>query len=356
MKILFLIPYPQGKFASQRFRFEQYLDLLITAGIAYEIHPFYNSRYENVYLESGKRNLAITLLFTGILGRIKILFRVRNFDFVFIHREACPLGPPLIEFIIGRVFRKKIIYDFDDAIWSTDRLHEPWLFRFLKWRSKVTSICRWAYKISCSNDYLAAYAKQYNTNVSIIPSTIDTDGHHVRSASNQDTSRITVGWTGSHSTTKYLDLIAPVMQRLEAQIPSMRFIVISDRKPVVKLRSMEFVPWNQKTEIQDLQRIDIGIMPLPDDPWTRGKGGFKILQYLALEIPAVASNVGVNKELIQEGCTGFLCTSEDEWLSALKELIQNPKLREQFGKRGREFVEQNYSVASVKSKFLRLFA
>jgi glycosyltransferase involved in cell wall biosynthesis len=355
-KILFLIPYPLKQAPSQRFRFEQYFDSLRHGGYEFMVQSFLDSHNSNLFYQPGNPGKKLWIIFRGFIMRVGILFRVASFDYVFIHRETTPVGPPLFEWVIAKLLKARIIYDFDDAIWLTDRKAETGAFSLLKWRHKVSSICGWSYKVSCGNAYLARYASQYNKSVIFNPSTIDT-----RHAHNPDphpvskTAPIRIGWTGSHSTLKYLKEIEPVIQKLAAGYSGLEFIVIADRAPELHISNLQFIHWKESSEIADLMKFDIGIMPLPDDEWTRGKCGFKLLQYLALGIPAVASPVGANLDIIRQGETGYLCATPEEWYSALKTLIDNQDLRKQFGRRGREFVETRYSVVSNTSNFLGLF-
>jgi glycosyltransferase involved in cell wall biosynthesis len=209
--------------------------------------------------------------------------------------------------------------------------------------------------VSCGNHYLASYALQFNDAVFFNPTTIDTAYHMPENPNPKSNGTVTIGWTGSYSTLKYMKLIEPVLQQIEREFEHTRFVVIADEKPTLDLQRLSFVPWSLKSEIRDLQAFDIGVMPLPDDAWAPGKCGFKILQYLALEIPAVASPVGVNADIVQDGVTGFLCASPESWYAGLKKLIENENLRRSFGSRGREFVVTNYSVLSNTSNFLCLF-
>ena len=164
-----------------------------------------------------------------------------------------------------------------------------------------------------------------------------------------------IGWTGSHSTLKYLHAIEPVLQKLENQFPFISFLIIADQPPPLHLARLTFIKWNPQTEIADLLKMDIGIMPLPDDEWSKGKCGFKALQYMALEIPSVVSPVGVNTFIINNESEGFLCRSNEEWLLALEKLIIDKNLRIKLGKAGRKKVVEHYSVSSNTSNFLSLF-
>lgn len=357
MKILFIVPYPIEKSPSQRFRFEQYFSKLQEKGITYSIQSFLNSRNWQSFFEKGNPLYKLIILIRGFLRRTVVIFSVYHYDYVFVHREITPVGPPVFEWIIAKILKRKIIYDFDDAIWTTDRTDESRLVKTLKARSKVASICSWSYKVSCGNPYLCNFALNFNSNVVLNPTTIDTSVFNtVHSRVKKQDNRITIGWTGSHSTLKYLNAILPALQQIEKEFSNVRIVVIANQKPELNLKSMSFIPWNIRSEVEDLQLIDIGIMPLPNDEWSKGKCGFKILQYMSMAIPAVASPVGVNSTLIQNGQSGFLASDNATWFEAIKRLIEDETLRASFGERGQKFVEEHYSVNSNSSNFLRLFA
>lgn len=355
-KILFVCPYPSGLAPSQRFRFEQYLHHLEEKGFETTIKPFFTEHAHFAFYQSGNLLSKIHALVGSYWNRLSLLLHGRSFDFIFIHREATPAGPPLIEWWLGKILRKKIIYDFDDAIWLTDKQDESQLARFFRWRGKVRAICKWSYRISCGNSYLAAYANPFNTNVFIVPTTIDTENLHAPAPSQiSDKETVTIGWTGSCSTLKYLTTLVPTLQLVEKKYPAMRFLIIADEDPKLPLRNAIFRPWRKETEISDLTIIDIGVMPLPDDPWTRGKCGFKALQYMALKIPAVISPIGVNNDIVQHGIEGYLCKTPEDWFTYLEELILDPEKRIAMGERGRQKVIDYYSVRSTSPEFLSLF-
>lgn len=356
MKILFLCPYPLSVAPSQRFRFEQYFDFLKRSGYLIRVNSLFSHEELKVINGPGKSFLKITYLSKGAIRRIAQLFTI-HFDFIFIHREAYPIGPPFIEWLIAKVMRKKIIYDFDDAIWLTDKKNESWLEERIRWRSKVASICKWSYKVSAGNDYLCGYARQSNANVIKNPTTIDTELVHNKSLYKMpaENSRVIIGWTGSRTTLKYLYLLEDVLQHLQKKYDHVDLLVVADQPPAMKLERILFKSWSGSTEVSDLVMAHIGIMPLPDDEWSKGKCGFKALQYMALEIPAVISPVGVNTSIIQHGVNGFLCQTKDEWLNCLESLIQNKSLRLMLGKAGRKTVVDQYSVSSNSANFLSLF-
>ena len=186
-----------------------------------------------------------------------------------------------------------------------------------------------------------------------MPTTIDTDGLH-NTTIDYNRSKLTIGWTGSHSTMHYLQFIVPIINALKEKY-SFDFLVISDRPPELDIRDIQFCKWDKATEIIDLAKLDIGIMPLKNNEWSEGKCAFKGLQYMSLGIPTVMSPVGMNKTLVQHRENGFLADSEGEWLACLEDLLQNQELRKKIGEQGQVTVLENYSVNSMKNKYLELF-
>lgn len=361
-RVLFITPYPRGYAPSQRFRFEQYYNILFERHFETRIQSYLTLNNWRQFYSRGNLLQKIITLADGLGKRILILAVVPSYDYIFVHREATPGGPPIFEWLVAKVFKKKVIYDFDDAIWLTDKLNETKLETIIRSRNKVKLICEWSYKLSCGNKYLAGYGSQFNSNVVINPTTIDTERLHnpilydkVELKRKDNVSGLVIGWTGSHSTLKYFEALFPVLQLIENKYPEILFLVIANQIPKVGLTNLLFKQWSEETEIADLMLMDIGIMPLPDDEWTKGKCGFKILQYMALSIPSVASAVGVNSQIIQHGVNGYLCATEDEWVTYLTMLINDATLRRQMGEEGRNTVIERYSVISNSENFLRLF-
>jgi glycosyltransferase involved in cell wall biosynthesis len=355
--VLILCPYPLGLAASQRFRFEQYFDLMTKKGFEFNVKPFLTEDSWGIIYKSGNFSKKILGLFSGFLSRWIILFQMDRFDFVFIHREAAPIGPPFFEWVIAKIFRKKIIYDFDDAIWLPNTSPENNLAALVRWQSKVKLICGWSHKISVGNKYLGDFARQFSPSVYTNPTTIDTINlHNPDRYSIKQYDKIVIGWTGTHSTLKYLSVIEPVFESLYTKFQNkIELRIIADRPPELRI-PFQFVVWSKATEIEDLMQFHIGIMPLTDDRWAKGKCGFKALQYMALQIPSIASPVGVNAEIIENGKDGFLCQSLGEWEFALITLIENKKLRESIGNAARKKVTDHYSFSSNSSNFVSLFS
>lgn len=351
--IFFIVPYPQGEAPSQRFRFEQYIPYLEENGFKVEIHPFLNeTTWKNLYSSGnfGKKTFGILGSF---LRRFKLLLQLRRADHIFIHREAAQVGPPIIEWIIAKVLRRKYIYDFDDAIWLPNYSETNARFHRLKSYWKVNYCMKWASEITAGNEYLASYARQFNSNVQIIPTTIDTENHH-NLISNQTSEKLVIGWTGTHTTMRYLDELIPVLKELEKNY-SFTFLVISNEEPTYSLKSLQFIKWSKETEIEDLSKMNIGVMPLQHDIWSEGKCGFKGLQYMALEIATILSPVGVNTSIVQNGINGFLGGSPQEWKEKLILLLENKDLRIRLAKAGKRTIEERYSVNANRTKYLELF-
>ena len=353
MNILFVVPYPHGKAPSQRFRYEQYLAFLKDKNWHYTLAPFLDDNTWSILYKPGFISQKVLGIIWGFMKRIILLFSVYKFDYVFIHREATPIGPPWFEWLVSKVFRKKIIYDFDDAIWIPNTSATNKIVAGIKWHGKVASICKWAYKVSTGNAYLQEYARQFNSNVIVNPTTIDTRHHHNR-LKNQATDKITVGWTGTHSTMKYLAALVPVLQDLEQKYP-FELKVISNQAPELPLQSLVYQPWRKDQEIEDLLTFNVGLMPLEDDPWAKGKCAFKALQYMALGIPALVSPVGMNTEVVTDGQNGFICATPRDWYTKLERLIQDVGLRTELGAKARQKVETSYAVVANRATFLGLF-
>lgn len=355
MRILFVVPYPTGKAPSQRFRFEQYLDLLTRAGHSYRLAPFLSDATWAILYKPGQAGAKALGILGGFMRRIGLLFSAPTYDYVFVHREASPIGPPIFEWILAKVVGKKVIYDFDDAIWIPNTSEANKIVAGVKWHHKVASICRWSYKISCGNTYLRDYARQYNAAAVVNPTTIDTVHLHNRIRDQRAPGRLVIGWTGTHSTLKYLEQIVPVIAELETRF-DFEFRVISNQPPALPLKSLRFQPWRKETEIEDLAGLHVGLMPLEDDPWAKGKCAFKALQYMALGIPALVSPVGMNTEVVQSGVNGYVCNSAEEWRNAIESLLLDPEMRIQLGEAARATVVQRYSVQSNEDNFLQLFS
>jgi glycosyltransferase involved in cell wall biosynthesis len=353
MRILFLAAHPQGESPSQRYRFEHYLPKLTELGFQWDYAPFISMAGWRVLYSPGHLLQKATAVIAGFLRRILLMFTVWKYDFIYVHREAAPLGPPVFEWIMARLFRKRIIYDFDDAIWVPSVSKQNRIAKYLKCAWKVPAICKMSYRVSVGNAYLGQFAQQYCPRICVIPTVVDTDRVHSR-MQNHHTDDLVIGWTGTFSTLKYLDIVAPILAKLQKEF-QFTFLVISNVDPKMTLERYRFIRWAKSTEVDDLLRMHVGLMPLHDGTIELGKCGFKAIQYMALGIPAVVSPVGVNAEIVEHGVNGYVATSDEDWENSLRSLIVDEKRRERMGVNSREKIVENYSVKSSEPLFLSLF-
>lgn len=342
---------PKGVHASQRFRLEQYLEFLENEKHTVTLSPFFSKTATSYLYQSGNTFRKVGATLAGFTKRFLDLFKMASYDYVHVIREAMPLGPPVVEWFAAKVLGKKLIYEFDDAVWMKATSVNDSIPRN---KTKVASICKWAHKVVGGNDFLLAYAKKHNDNTTYIPTTIDTANHHRTLKKHNAEKPVTIGWTGTFSNLPFLEIVMPALRKINSEQP-IKFLVICNAPPGQKDDFIEHIEWKAKTEIKDLLRIDIGLMPLEHNEWAKGKCGFKILQYLSLGIPALASPVGVNAEIIDEGLNGFLCSSEAEWENALRTLVSDYKKRSEMGIAGREKVKANFSVTNWKKAYLDLY-
>ncbi len=351
-KVLLVVPYPKNEAPSQRFRFEQFMSKCDE----FEFHhkPFLDHKTWAILYKEGHTFAKAFGILNGFIRRFFLLFSLHRYSTIFIHREAAPLGPPVWEFLAAKIFRKSFIYDFDDAIWLPNTSEQNKIAALLKAHWKVKHICKWAEKVSCGNQYLQNYAAQYNSNTVFLPTTIDLTYHHLSSLKNKNEKPI-IGWTGSHSTTGYLKILIPVLEKI-AQEFEYTFLLISNQDCGFSIPNKEFQPWSKHNEIEQLSRIDIGVMPLEDTKWEHGKCGFKALQYMALGIPCIASAVGANKEIIQSEKNGFLCQIENEWTEKISFLLENEQERTNLGLKGKQTIEAKYSLSANYNTYKKLFS
>jgi glycosyltransferase involved in cell wall biosynthesis len=260
----------------------------------------------------------------------------KNFDISILHCELFPLLPGWAEHAL---LPKPYIYDFDDAFYLKYRSGKMGIMRPVL-GNKFDRLMEGAAAITPGNSVLAGYARKKNSNVQLLPTVVDTC-RYIPTGS-QCNKAFTVGWIGSPSTAPYLtELIAPLSQ-LGKEGP-VRLIVIGGKAPLISNVTVEELEWSEDTEIALINTFDVGVMPLPDDDWARGKCAFKLIQYMACAVPVVASRVGANVEVVQADC-GLLAYTEQEWLGALRWCRDQPELSRQMGEAGRNRVEQHYSL------------
>jgi glycosyltransferase involved in cell wall biosynthesis len=354
LKILFLVPAPLHISPGQRFRFEHYILQENTRGFTFTIKPFYSRKAWNIIHKPKHLFDKIAGIATGIFKRYASLFSISKYDYVYIYREAVVVGPPILEWLIAKVFRKKIIYDFDDAIWvSTASASNPGA-ALVKCTWKVANICRMSSIVTTGNEYLGDYARQYCNDVRVIPTVVNTETRH-RFKKNQSDQPLTIGWTGTFTNFPYLEKVNPVINKLREQF-NFRYLIIADKDPGFSGVEYDYIKWNLQTEIEDLLQINIGLMPLDNTAIELGKCAFKAIQYMSLGIPPVVSPVGANVKVITDGVNGYWAENEEAWYRHLSFLLSNPETRCKMGDYARNHIVTNYSVTATEKNFFGLFS
>ena len=268
-----------------------------------------------------------------------------------VHRELFPLGLKVF-FHRLRKTGAQVVYDYDDAMFLPQR-QSRWFLGKLEDTNSVKEIMAMSNLVIAGNDYLRAYALRYNRNVKVLSTVVDTRMFKPQNPVGRAAPE-TIGWIGSPTTVKYLYLLNGVFERLakthrfELKVVGASFALSVDGVPVRQKG------WSLDREVREFQSCDIGVYPLWDDEWSRGKCGFKAIQFMAVGLPVVASAVGVNKEIIQDGVNGFLASSEEEWCEKLSLLLKDAKLRRKLGVAGRKTVEERYSLEVNAPKLLKI--
>ena len=352
MKILFLT-FGTEIIPSSRTRVYQYLPFFKNDGTYYKVINNFNSApyiLTNIINSSNREEnqimkrlinillfylVKITNLFNVIHSSFNIIRAILvviifKYDMVFIQKVFFPVF--ILRFL--KKCGKKIVFDFDDAIYNLDGIFRN--------RERFNELLPLYDLVVIENEECKDYVESHgNKKTLLITGPIDTERYFPHYISNKPS--ITIGWIGSPSTQKYLEIISETLSKLGKKYKNINFKTIGSKDIRTKDINLIQKNWTLETEVKDLSDFDIGIMPLPDDNWTRGKGGYKLLQYMAMGIPCCASPIGINKELIREGENGFLVESQDEWFNALSNLIENEELRKTLGSNGRDIAEARYS-------------
>lgn len=343
MRILVLTRYDYDG-SSSRYRFFQYLQVLENQQWNYEIKPLLSNNYIK-YLYKNSSFPLLEIIF-GYIKRFFLLLRKNEFDLIWLEQEAFPWIPSIIEipFLVGKT---KLIVDYDDAIFHRYDMHKNLIIRlFLK--KKINVVMNKADIVLAGNDYLADRARKSKAKrIEFFPTVVDTEKFRKLTVQKDDV--FTIGWLGSPSTAKYLYMIEDVFVELSKEEDiKINFVGCGN----INFSSFNYyiIDWKEEKEVEELAKFDVGIMPLFDGPFERGKCGFKLIQYLACEIPVVGSPVGINDKIIQHGINGFKANTKIEWIEYVKILKNDPELRNRMGKAGRKMVEENYSlkVNSIK--------
>lgn len=335
---LLMLPRYDAQGASSRLRMLQYLPALQDAGVEVVVSPLLGDGYvTNLY--AGQ--VSSLRVFKAYLRQLRCLLAARKFDVLWVEKEALPWLPAWLE-RLALPSRPRLVVDYDDAVFHRYDQHGSALVRGML-AGKIDAVMRRADLVTAGNDYLAERARSAGCQrVEWLPTVIDLQRYPLQTRVG-NTEGVTIGWIGSPSTADYLQVLVPVAEALAAH-HRVRFVAIGARPDQVQGTPFESWTWSESEEVCLLRQLDIGVMPLPDEPWERGKCGYKLIQYMACGLPVVASPVGVNTRIVQPGVNGWLASTAAEWSDALFRLIVDAGLRQRMGIEGRREVEDTYCL------------
>ncbi len=335
--------------ASSRLRTLQYVNALNEYGIEMHIAPLLDDDYVRGLYHGG---ISIRRVALAYLRRIGQVLGSRRFDLLWVEKELWPWLPAIME-LPWLPRSTRLVLDYDDAVFHRYDQHRSALVRRILGR-KLDRLMRRSALITAGNEYLADRARMAGArHVEIVPTVIDIERYRFPERMHH-TGPVTIGWVGSPSTAAYLRHVSPALESLRRNL-DLRCVAIGARPDQVAGTTFEATPWSEDTEVSALSALDIGIMPLPDAPWERGKCGYKLIQYMASGLPVVASPVGVNSEIVSHGGNGFLADSLEEWVATLGTLATDAGLRTRMGAEGRRRVEQTYSLQVQAPRMARFF-
>ena len=351
-KVLFVCLHRPDRSPSQRFRFEQYIDHLNNNGYECEFSWLLSAENDKYFYSRGKMLRKGLIVLKSIWIRVREILSASKYDIVFVQRESFMLGTSFFEKQFAK--KAKLIFDFDDSIWIQNISVANKMFAFFKNADKTKDIISKADLIFAGNKYLAGFAKQFNPNVVIVPTTIDTDLY--KPVSKIAKEKVCIGWSGSVTTIEHMETKMKALKAIKNKFgDKVYFKIVGDGNYYSEDLQTKGLPWKKETEIADMSEFDIGIMPLPDTEWAKGKCGLKGLQYMALGIPTIMSPVGVNTEIITDGVNGFLADDDEEWVEKIGRLINSVELRNKLGDAGCKTVEEKYSIRANRDLYLKLF-
>lgn len=349
MKILILTRY--GRLgASSRVRFFQYLYFLDSAGLDYRVSSFISDQMLTSFYASKKYSLFSIL--NSYFKRVRIMFTARDYDLLWIEKEALPWMPLWLERFFLR--EKPYVLDYDDAIFHQYENNKSRLIRVLLGR-RIDELMRNAVTVVGGNEYLMNRAVLAgSSNVKKIPTVIDLDRYHDVSCSKLNHRLLPrIVWIGTPSTIHYLEIVRPILVKLSMHYDFILRVIGCDEYQLSDV-NVEHFSWTESSEVQSISDCQIGIMPLIDSAWERGKCGYKLIQYMACGLPVIASNVGVNQEIVKDGENGFLVSTPNEWFGALGRLLQDQNLRMQMGSIGRQRVVNEFCIQQTGPQLAEL--
>ncbi|QLL44319.1 glycosyltransferase family 4 protein [Sulfitobacter pontiacus] len=336
---LWVFPKYSRNGASSRLRIYQFLPILEGAGFDPTVSPLFDDAYlERLY---AKQKTSAFSVLKYYLRRARALLSIKRGDVVLVQGELFPWLPSFVEAFFLRDTR--LILDFDDAIFHRYDLNKLWLIRLVLGR-KIDKLMRTSKLVVAGNRYLGDRAERAGAaKVEWLPTVVDIDRYSTVT-SPEASAPVVIGWIGTPITwASYGEALFQSISDALAD-ENVEFLVVGASKTEGKFGRIEFSPWTEYTEAQSIARMSVGLMPLDDSPWARGKCGYKLIQYLACGVPVIASPVGANLDIVEEGINGFFAESTADWAEAVAHFTQTPESRREMGTRGREMVRNNYSI------------
>jgi len=334
--------------SSSRVRFYQYLPSLKSLGMEVRVAPLLGNDYvRNLY--SGKRQPVLPIL-VAYVRHIVSLLAGRHFDLLWVEKELLPWIPYRVENLLsGR--RIPCVVDYDDAVFHRYDHHGSRLVRSLLGK-KIDALMRRATTVVAGNQYLADRASSAGAaKIEFLPSVVDITRYTPKEKTGE---QFRIGWIGSPVTAPFLGLIREALEEAARQTGARLVLVGAGDRDPLPVVGKELLPWSEGSEVAHIQSFDVGIMPLPDGPFEQGKCGYKLIQYMACGLPVVASPVGVNKRIVEQGKTGLLASNTAEWVEALVKLSKDADMRVALGKAGRRKVEQEYSLQVTAPRLVKI--
>ena len=351
MRVLALVPSRKGYSPGQRGSIELWEKVLNPEGIELEFAPFETDRLQEILYKSGNQISKTIEMMSGYANRIRLIRNIDEYDAVFIYREAALFGPAFLEKLVAR--KKPIIYQLDDPLFMPYKSPSNGYLSYLKFFGKIKEIIKISKAVIVNSTHIREYAEQFNHNIWQVPSVVDTD-KFVYEPFPVLPERVCVGWSGSPTTLKNIKLVEKPLREISSRnICNIHLIGGTD----FGLKDVNYTAqkWQGESEVEDLRRMQIGLVPLPENSWNRYKFIMKTAQYMALGIVPVGTPMASNTEVIRHGENGFLAATDDEWVEYLTILVKDSKLREQMSIAGVNDALAKYSLEANSSKIIAAF-
>lgn len=354
-KILILCPYPQDIAAGQRLKYEQYFKSWIEAGYDIEVSPFFDRAAWNILWKKGHILKKIWHTIFGYIKRIGDLARLDKFDKIYVYMWVTPLFDSIFERLFLLIC-SNLIYDFDDSVFLDQTNIKGNFFRkYIKNNNKSIILIRHAACVITSSPFNLDYCISNNKFNSAIYIPCSLDIKRFVPLNNYHREKISIGWTGTFTTKNYLDSIKHVIEDACKEF-DLKLVLITNFDYHIDDIDMEVIRWREDSEIQDLQKIDIGLYPVIPSNWALGKGGLKTLQYMSIGIPSISTNFGTSTKIVTNGKNGFLANNDKDWMDNIKLLVDDPCLRKEIGICARNHVLENYSTHVTERLYLEALA